>query len=145
MSIEGAIEPRSIRYRVEFVPYAQRHYLKRYAKKYGKAWDVTRIALEKQFERIESLVLNNRTGKPIRKSADNRYWLIKHEFAVAGTKRSPKGSGNRAIISVDRNARVVYVLMVYHKNDLGAAQRAETATWQRLVQENCSEWLEWFD
>ena len=132
-------------YRVEFASYAKRHYLKNYERKYGRAWEVTKRALVAQFERIENLVNNKRTNTPIHRSADERYWLIKHEFAVAGTKQSPKGSGNRAIVCVDREERVVFVLMVYHKSDLGAGGHAETATWECRVREHCGEYLAWLE
>ena len=144
MSTEGGSSG-SDKYRVKFAEYAQRHYIKNYEKKYGRAWEVTRRALIASFERIESLVNNKRTAVPIHRSADNRHWLIKHEFAVAGTRQSPRGSGNRAIVYVDRNERTVHVLMVYHKNDLGAATGAETATWKRMIRQHCSEWLDWLD
>ena len=132
------------KYTVEFSSYSQRHYIKKYEKKYGRAWEVTRRALIAQFERIESLVHNKRTALPIRRSADNQHWIIKHEFAVAGTQKSPKGSGNRVIICVDRERRKVTVLMVYHKNDLGAPAGSETATWQRAIRKNCAEYIGWW-
>ncbi|MDR0888916.1 MAG: hypothetical protein LBM21_03350 [Coriobacteriales bacterium] len=86
---------------------------------------------------------NGRTSPPIKSTPDNMHLLIKHDFAIAGMHQSPHGSGNRAIIHVDKIKHTVYVLLVYHKTDL--ADGNETAQWQRLVKDGCGEYIAVFD
>jgi hypothetical protein len=120
-------------------PFAERHFIKSFARKYKANWTMTLEAIRAQCARIESLVKNNRTSQPIHASVDNRHWVIKHPFAVAGMRQSPQGSGNRAILIVDRELRVVTIMLVYHKTDLGDGD--ETARWHALLRENCKEYL----
>jgi hypothetical protein len=130
-------------YRVCFAPYSERHFIKRFEKKYRKNWELTRQALIEQFKRIEALLLNGRTNTPIHESADRQHWIVKHPFAVVGLHQSPQGSGNRAIVHVDREAKTVHVLLVYHKTDLGSAPGGETAAWEKHIRENCREHIGW--
>jgi len=57
--------------------------------------------------------------------------LVKLDFAVAGTKVSPKAAGNRCILYVDEERRHVEVLIAYSKNEIGPP--GETAKWKKLV------------
>ena len=51
-------------------------------------------------------------------STSGCYKLIKLDFAVEGTRISPKASSNRCILFVDEDMRVVKILLVYSKNDI---------------------------
>ena len=129
-------------FKVMFIPFAQRHFIKSFEKKYKRNWDITLEALKVQYAHIESLVRNNRVPAPIHVSPDNQHWVLKHSFSVAGYDTSPRTSGNRSILVVDRITLSVYVLLVYHKTDLKDVD--ETAQWHALIKSNCKEYLEGF-
>lgn len=131
-------------YRVLFENYSERHYTKKFKKDYGNQWLVTRKALVAQLSHIDQLVLNGRTNPPIHRTEDNKEWIVKHEFAVAGRKQSAKSSGNRAILYVNHNERVVRVLLLYHKNHLGKDTN-ETAIWQNIVKQEFKDLLAVFN
>jgi hypothetical protein len=46
------------------------------------------------------------------------FQLVKLDFAVEGTRMSPKSSGNRCVLVVDNNVKLVRVLLVYSKNEI---------------------------
>jgi len=139
MSIEA---PENRLFKVEIAPYAQRHFIKSFERKYKRNWKITLDALKAQYAHIESLVRNNRIPAPIHASADNLHWILKHSFAVAGRDTSPRASGNRTILVTDREALTVCVLLVYHKSDLKDGD--ETAQWHAMVKSNCAEYLSAF-
>lgn len=59
--------------------------------------------------------------------------LVKLDFAVAGTRISPKASGNRCILYIDEEQRRVEILIAYSKNEIGPPN--ETMKWKQLVKE----------
>lgn len=126
-------------YAVTIEPFADRHYIKNFSKKYHRAWDITIEAVISQFEHIDRL-LQKDVAEVIIKSGDLK--IIKSDFSVAGTHQSPKGSGNRCIIAVDETYKKVQVLLVYHKNDLGDGN--ETAQWKRIIKENYQQYCRLF-
>jgi hypothetical protein len=123
-----------VAYGVVVTAFAERHFIKRFEKKCRRAWDVTLDALKAQCAHIEAMLKNNRIPAPIHTTPDNRHWILRHSFAVAGRNESPRGSGNRAILYVDRDEKLVHVLLVYHKADLGDGD--ETARWYAFVGKN---------
>jgi len=139
MSIE---ESRQRLFKVEITPYANRHFIKSFERKYKRNWDITLDALKAQYSHIESLVRNNRVPAPIHATSDNQHWILKHSFAIAGMNTSPRASGNRTILVVDRTTLTVYVLLVYHKTDLKDGD--ETTQWHSLIKSNCAEYLDDF-
>jgi hypothetical protein len=137
-------EPASLQaYQVVITPFARRHFIKGFEKKYRKAWDVTLDALQVQCAHIETMIKNNRIPAPIHATADNQHWILKHSFAVAGRNQSPRRSGNRVIIYVDRTEKVVYLLLVYHKTDLGDGD--ETEQWHTLIRAHHADLIERFN
>lgn len=121
----------STKYSVMVEHFAERHYLKNFKKKYKKAWDITWRAIVEEFKRADSL-LNTPLAKTIINAGNIK--IIKTEFRVAGTKQSRKASGNRCIVAAQKDINTVYVLLVYHKNDLGGGN--ETARWKRVIKKN---------
>jgi len=115
--------------------YAERHYIKRFAKKYKKSWDVTREAIEalcaEPFTAIEHGKLETMTDA-------GDVLLCKLTFAISGTQRSPKRSGNRAIVAVHKTEKISRILLVYHKNDLGKGN--ETQAWKKIIRNYYSEY-----
>jgi len=125
----------SINYSVQVEKYAERHYLKKFSKKYKSAWDITWRAIVGEFKRLDSLFSTSIAETIV--DSEN-IMIVKSEFRVAGTKESRKASGNRCIIAVRKNTKTVCVLLVYHKNDIGDGN--ETAHWRGVIKENYTEY-----
>jgi hypothetical protein len=117
-------------YLVSYGECADRHYIKNFKKKYKHQWDITNDAITALCARIDNL-LGTATCDTI-KCVDTKV-LAKLDFAVAGTKESPKNSGCRAILVVDQEARTVEVLLVYHKHDIEHINKQETLAWRSLL------------
>jgi len=96
-------------YRVEFESFAQKHYIKKFKKKYGDKWVATEQAIISVCERIDNMLLYSRADLI---SKSDSYKLVKLDFAVVGTHLSPKSSGNRCILFV--NEDTVAIRMCIH-------------------------------
>ena len=120
-----------INYSVLVQPYAERHFIKNFKKKYKGAWDITWKAICQGFQRFDSL-LETSVAEIITDRGNIR--IAKTEFRVHGTKESKKSSGNRCIVAIHGDTSSVNVLLVYHKNDLGCGN--ETARWKQIIKEN---------
>lgn len=119
-------------YIVEFEKYAERHYIASFRKKYMRAWEITRKALEEEFKRIETLEgINNYIEKIYN---CDEFKIYKTEFVVAGRRESKHASGNRCIIVAHPKLKKVRVLLVYGKGDVKGSH--ETAWWQEVIKEN---------
>lgn len=129
------IQMKSTSYTVIFESFAERHFVKFFAKKYKGAWDITFKSIREEFAQIDLLFLKN-TAETIVDLDDVK--ICKTEFKIAGTQESRHGSGNRCIVAIHKNTNKVCVLLVYHKNDLGGGN--ETTAWKNLVKENYSEY-----
>jgi len=103
-----------------FTDYAVSHFLKKFAKKYkGKQWEFT---LESIIQDLSRLGLENNKTQLSSQIDELKYsnnkWLAKYDFRIAGTNQSTKDSGNRAIIHIDLDTKLIEILMIYNKNDL---------------------------
>lgn len=128
-------------YRVIFSPYAERHYIKRFAKYYkDRQWAVTQDSIFQDLKRIHALTASQQVDE-LKHGED--CILFKYDFAVAQTKVSPKASGNRCLVLLDTPRQLQTVLLVYGKGDipknqqetsyiLGVAQSEFSELWQRL-------------
>ena len=121
-----------IKYEVLFEPFADKHFIKNFAKKYKSAWDFTRRIIIEEFEKFDVLFLKTIAEEITDKNAD--IVICKTEFKISGTQESRHGSGNRCIVAKHKNTNKIFVLLVYHKNDLGGGN--ETANWKRIIKEN---------
>jgi hypothetical protein len=126
-------------YSVSIEPFAERHFIKSFAKKYKNHWEVTLRAIIAELERIDMLLHTSRAEVIIDGGAVK---IIKTQFRVDRSKESAKTSGNRCIVGWHQQKQYVSVLLVYSKTDLSGTN--ETAEWQRLVKENYVEWRELF-
>jgi len=130
-------------YAVFVEEYAVSHFIKSFAKKYkGKQWEITFIAIKAMLARYDNLAPNH---IPIDSKLDvicpcSQYMIVKLDFAVAGTQKSPKSSGNRVIAAIDTENKVIKILLVYSKNDIGPPN--ETAKWKNLVANRYEEFKE---
>ena len=125
----------STNYSVIVEPFAERHFIKGFAKKYKSAWDITWRAVTEEIKRVESL-FETSVAETI--SDKDGIRIVKMEFRVAGTQESRHASGNRIILAVDSDRMVVRVLVVYNKNDFAGG--TETAQWKNMVRENYPEY-----
>jgi len=91
-------------YRVEFMPYTERHYRKKFQKEYGKKWEPTEKTIIAVCERIDNMLRFKRADLI---AVSGSYKLVKLDFAVEGTQTSPKASGNRFILHIDEDTRLV--------------------------------------
>jgi hypothetical protein len=119
----------STRYTVHINEYAQRHFIKSFAKKYLNKWDITLRAIILELENVEELSDTNFFEK-INIYAD--CYIAKGEFKIAGTKESKKSSGCRYIVKVNTKENVAEILLIYNKNDVNMSN--ETVWWQKQIE-----------
>lgn len=122
------------KYRMEFDDFTERHFGKKFEKKYRDRWRETKDDIVRFCERIEKTINTNRMRLI---SSQGRYRLVKMYFTVLGTKLSPKAAGNRCILVVDDEKKTVRVLLVYSKGDLKSTH--ETAGWKMVIREQFPE------
>ena len=117
-------------YKVQFEPFTERHFVKKFIKEYNEKWFVTERAIIAVCERIDNMLQYNRADII---STSGCYKLVKLDFAIAGTRMSPKSSGNRCILFVDEDARAASVLFVYSKNEISPPN--ETQKWKAIIKD----------
>lgn len=126
-------------YSVRIEEFAERHFLKKFHKKYQSKWDVTLVAVEAELSRIDTLLLTDK-AETIVDGGEVR--IVKTEFRVVGTKESAKSSGNRCIVAWHPKELFVAVLLVYGKTDLSGHN--ETAEWQSIIKTNYPQYKDLF-
>lgn len=120
----------STNYLVVIDPFAEKHYIKTFSKKYKQKWDITLSALKREFESFD-VILEKSIGEEITNpSLDNI--ICKTEFKIAGTKESRHSSGNRCIVAKTKSQ--ISILLVYHKSNLKGAN--ETVSWKSIIKNN---------
>jgi hypothetical protein len=117
-------------YRVQFEPFTERHYIEKFHKEYKNKWLATERTIIAVCERIDNMLQYNRADLI---STNGRYRLVKLDFAVEGTRMSPKASGNRCVLFVDEDTRAVKILLVYSKNEISSPN--ETQKWKRIIKD----------
>lgn len=130
-------------YSVFIEDFAKSHYIKSFVKKYkDKKWEITLFAIKSILARYDNIAPNN---KSIDSKLDiicpcGEYMMVKLDFAVAGTRMSPKSSGNRVVAAIDSKNKLVKILLVYSKNDICSPN--ETAKWKNIISQNYDEFRE---
>ncbi len=119
----------STKYTVIINTYAERHYIKSFAKKYMNKWDLTLTAIIFQLENVEQFHDTNFFEKI---HVYESYYIAKVEFTVAGTKESKKSSGCRYIVKVNTKESTVEILLIYHKSDIDMSN--ETVWWEKKIE-----------
>lgn len=117
-------------YGVEFDSFTTRHYTKAFEKKYKSNWLKTQNDIIEVCKRIDMMLITKRADLI---GENGVHKLVKLDFAVEGTKLSPKSSGNRCILHIDEEIHVVKVILVYSKNEISAPN--ETAKWKTIVKD----------
>src|SRR3989339_2231824 len=118
----------SIKYSVNIEQYAERHFIKNFAKKYHRTWDITIETLIRELQSFD-ILLSYTIAEMIAETLNIK--ICKVEFKIAGSDQSRHSSGNRCIVAVHKDASMVNVLLIYHKNDLGHGN--ETAQWKQMI------------
>ena len=116
------------KYNVVFEDYTKRHFIKNFEKKYKSKWNKTQDDIIFVCEHIENMLLAKRAD--LISVAENSR-LVKLDFAIFGLKVSPKSSGNRCILFLDDEIKIVKVLLVYSKNDISTNN--ETQAWKNII------------
>lgn len=129
---------KSIKYAVTIQPFAERHFIKTFEKKYKSAWDVTLKAITEEFEKIDILFLKSIAEHITDKKAN--IVICKTEFKISGIQESRHASGNRCIVAQCKSMATVHVLLVYAKTDIHGSN--ETAKWKGLIKDNYPEYRE---
>jgi hypothetical protein len=117
-----------LRYKVILEKYAEQHYIKSFSKDYKSTWSKTMDNIVTLCEHIDN-VLHYKRASIVKQTTE--YKLVKLNFAIEGTKKSPKASGNRCILFVNESEHSVKILLVYHKNHVKS--KHETAWWQGII------------
>ena len=91
-------------YEVIFEDFTERHYIKKFKKKYKSRWDETLGYIALMCSRIDQTILSS-LASVISKNGQMR--LVKMRFGIYGLKISPKVAGNRCILVVDDEKRLV--------------------------------------
>ena len=120
--------PVSQNYSCSWSKYAERHYAKVFSKRYKNVWQTTRDDITDVCRRIDSMLMYKRADLIFDTGLQK---IVKLDFAVEGTRVSPKASGNRCILFVDEEQRHVEVLVAYSKNEIGPPN--ETTKWKAVV------------
>ena len=124
-----------MKYGVVFEQFAETHFIKKFARKYKGAWEKTREGLLLEFSLVD-LLFEKKIAETKSISRDGEIRMCKTEFRVAGTDMSRHASGNRCIIAIHAEPKMVRVLLVYAKTDLSGTN--ETAKMERNNQKKLS-------
>ena len=116
------------KYNVVFEEYTKRHFIKNFEKKYKSKWNKTQDDIIFVCEHIENMLFTKRAD--LISIAENSR-LVKLDFAIFGLKVSPKSSGNRCILFLDDDMKIVKILLVYSKNDIPTNN--ETQAWKNII------------
>ena len=119
------------KYVIEWSDYSFRHYKKpTFIKKYKSQWGPTEASINEQLSRLPSVVTPGIHG---RLNSDSKGFLVKIDFAVAGTNMSGRASGNRAIACGNYETKTITVLLVYHKRNV--VGHDETLWWKLQIKQ----------
>lgn len=121
-------------YRVQFESFTERHYIKNFRKEYKDRWLATERTIIAVCEHIDNMLKYSRADLI---TTSGCHKLVKLDFAVKGTRMSPKASGNRCILFVDEDTRAVNILLVYSKNDISSPN--ETRKWKTIIKDEYRE------
>src|SRR3989344_3949362 len=122
---------KSTKYEVVFEPFTERHFIRTFARKYKRAWNITLKTIREEFAQVDLLFLKN-TAETIVDVNDTK--ICKTEFRIAGPGKSRHASGNRCIIAVRKSTAGAHVLLVYSNGDIGGSN--ETAGWKTVIKDN---------
>jgi hypothetical protein len=113
--------------------YCDQHYIKDFKKKYSdRRWELTEKSIREMAAR--PLQLAKETKRMSVVASNENMKICKGEFKVFGTDISAKASGNRFIVLFNTEKELVYVLLIYNKQDHVKGDH-ETDWWKNVVKE----------
>ena len=105
-------------FQVIFSDYSKNHFLKKFKKKYpGRQWPLTEESIKQDLSRINFNDIQS-SQQIDELWSDDKLWVFKYDFRVAGTKESTKSSGNRLVGIIDLATNLITIIVIYHKTDL---------------------------
>lgn len=114
------------KFRVSFSKYSKKHYRKKFSKKYrGSQWEVTEKAILESLSRAYKFQGTNRLDELWCNNNNRRFGTYKFDFSVAGTRTSPKSSGNRIFLFLDNKTLFIDILIIFHHNDMECRNETE--------------------
>ena len=135
MNTDKEKSPRRLSVRI--APFAGRHYIKKFQKRYReKVWNVTREALLELCAGMLCIPSSRDIVDSIARKETRCIYKVK--FRIPQSHESSKQSGNRSIVYVNEATSDAVILLVYHKNDLSS--RNETQAWKSLIRDNLPEY-----
>ncbi len=129
----------SIEYVPHLEPFAERHFVSSFSKKYKSAWDVTWKGLLDEFKNFDVLIAKSNATTIVH---SERVKVFKVDFRVHGTEKSRRGSGNRYIVALHADTADARILLVYCKTDVRGSR--ETDWWKGLVCDNYPQYRGFF-
>ncbi len=120
------------RYDVVFDPFAGKHFIKDFRKKYKKRWDITKEAIS-----FALTALSNLEGRGVLDKIGPSCLgtiIAKYDFKVDKDDKSPKTSGNRCILDISNDSMTVRVLLVYGKHNIDLPEGQETKWWKDIIE-----------
>jgi hypothetical protein len=124
------------KYSVVFDECAEKCYIREFARKHKKNWDVTRQSINDSLERIANL--SGTTCLDVICASNKDTCLAKYDFKIAKTNVSAKTSGNRCILEVCNKKMEVRVHLVYSKEHISRSSGQETLWWKEHLNTSCS-------
>ena len=122
----------SINYEIILEKYTKKHHIKDFKAKYKKAWNMTYNVILKMLQNLSNFLTTSKAN--IIKENTN-YKIVKCEFNIVWTNVSTKNSGNRYVIFVDRNKKIIKILLIYHKWHI-PKNKKETVWWKDEIRSN---------
>lgn len=113
-------------------PYADRHFLKDFQKKYKTARESTYITIFHMLEHIHNFL---KTSLIEEIHTYGQYSILKVEFSISWSQTSPHASGNRMIILRDKENNTFDVLLIYMKTHIPKKQK-ETVRRKQTIKNN---------
>jgi len=129
---------KDIKFTIVRSPYAERHFVKNFKKKYGdRKWEKTELSFYRTLERIfnyqQTALIDT-----ISFSSENNCGIFKLDFSIAGENKSAKTSGNFLIFAVSNEKALIEILLIYGKSD--CSKSSETQWIKEQIKENFTEY-----
>lgn len=128
-------------YQVQLSSFAESHYVKLFVKRYrGVQWEYTLRSIFSDLERLDEFI---KTDKAEIIHSVGNHLIIKQYFRIVQTKDSAKASGNRIVAYVDKEKKIITILLVYSKNEICPPN--ETTKWREVIKANHKDIAKIFD
>ena len=119
-------------YKVEIEDFVKNHYSKYLEKKYKNYWYETMdsvIQILSRFDISESKINGLDCITEI-----NKLYIYKYPIKIAGNKESAKTGGCRCILSVNKEIKIIKILLIYTKDDI--VGNNETLWFKKMIRNN---------